>query len=117
MLKWEIGDRILKTNCMEDRGAMYKYCKAYLLKDLRAFSGWHEKSPVHQEEKADEMICFLRDDFTVVKDPIQDQEVLFNEVTPEWVSFCQTRLQFEIPKDTLRHESLTEGMWEKRVMC
>lgn len=78
---------------------MHTFCKAYALKDLRKFNGWSEKRPLNEEENTDEIVCFIWDDFTVVKDPIYDQDLLFDEVTPAWIEFCQTTLQFAVPRD------------------
>lgn len=78
---------------------MHTFCKAYALKDLRKFHGWSENRPLNEEENTDETVCFIWDDFTVVKDPIYDRDLLFDEVTPEWITFCQTALQFATPED------------------
>lgn len=78
---------------------MRRYCKAYKLKDLRQFSGWSEKREQNDLELSDDDICYLWDDFTVVKSPVQDKNVLFDAVTPEWQQFCKTVLKFEIPED------------------
>jgi hypothetical protein len=78
---------------------MRNYCKAYKLADLRQFSGWVEKRAENEGELSDDSICYLWDDFTVVRSPVQDKGVLFDDVTPEWREFCATTLQFEIPED------------------
>ena len=78
---------------------MRKYCKAYKLADVRQFSGWVEKREEHEAELPDDSICYIWDDFTVVKSPVQDKGVLFDNVTPEWREFCTTILRFEIPED------------------
>jgi hypothetical protein len=78
---------------------MRKYCKAYMLKDLRQFSGWRMAPGETEQELGDEDICYLWDDYTVVKSPVQSGGVLFEDVTPEWRDFCQTVLKFEIPED------------------
>lgn len=78
---------------------MQKYCKAYHLKDFRQFSGWTEKHPENEPELSDDTICYLWDDFTVVRSPVQDKENLFDKVTLEWRDFCKTTLNFEIPED------------------
>jgi len=78
---------------------MRKYCNAYKLGDLRQFSGWTEKREENEPELTDDSICYLWDDFTVVKSPVQDKGVLFDAVTPEWREFCDTTLKFEIPED------------------
>lgn len=77
-----------------------KYCKAYILKDLRQFSGWTEKREVNEPEMKDEDIVYLWDDGTVVTSPvIPDKGIVFEQVTPAWQEFCQTVLQFAIPED------------------
>ena len=78
---------------------MHKYCKAYRLQDLRQFSDWTEARGEEEEALTDDTICYLWDDFTVVKSPVQEQGVLFDAVTPEWKEFCVTTLRFEIPED------------------
>jgi hypothetical protein len=86
---------------------MHKYCKAYHLKDLRQFNGWVEKRAENQAELADETICYVWDDFTVVTSPILENSIIFDNVTPEWQHFCHTTLKFEIPED-LRYAYLAE---------
>ena len=78
---------------------MRKYCKAYQLSDMRQFSDWNEKREENEPELSDDDICYLWDDFTVVKSPVRDKGVLFDAVTPQWQDFCTTMLQFEIPED------------------
>ena len=78
---------------------MRKYCKAYKLGDIRQFSDWAQKPEENGTELSDDDICYLWDDFTVVKSPVQDKGVLFDTVTPEWQDFCKTTLKFEIPED------------------
>ncbi len=78
---------------------MHKYCKAYKLKDLRQFSGWRINSEAGSQVLADDDICYLWDDYTVVKSPIQPDGILYDDVTPEWKEFCGTMLNFEIPED------------------
>lgn len=79
---------------------MRKYCKAYKLSDMRQFNGWME-SPLAegQEVLTNDDICYLWDDFTVVRNPVDDGNVIFDNVTPEWQDFCKTVLNFEIPED------------------
>jgi hypothetical protein len=78
---------------------MRKYCKAYKLSDLRQFSGWVEKPEESEPQLTDEDICYVWDDFTVVKSPVQNKGNLFDTVTPEWQDFCKMTLKFEIPED------------------
>lgn len=78
---------------------MHKYCKAYKLGNVRQFRGWAEKRQEGDLELSDESICYLWDNFTVVKSPVQSTGVLFDTVTPEWQEFCTAVLKFEIPED------------------
>ncbi len=78
---------------------MRKYCKACRLGDLRQFHGWVEKREENELALSDGSICYLWDDFTVVKSPVQEKDVLFDAITPEWREFCATALRFEIPED------------------
>lgn len=76
-----------------------KYCKAYYLKDVKAFAGWSEPSEQGAATSADDDVVYLWDDFTVVKSPVLPGGVLFDEVTTAWKDFCTTTLQFHIPED------------------
>ena len=76
-----------------------KYCKAYYLKDLRAFEDWTEKREEKEAELTDEDVVYLWDDFTVVRSPVLPGGVIFDDVTQKWQDFCHTTLQFEIPED------------------
>lgn len=93
---------------------MRKYCKAYHLKNLRQFSGWTEQSTEQEPELTDDDICYLWDDFIVVRSPVQEQGVIFDRVTPEWQEFCKTTLHFEIPED-LRYAYENEANGERTV--
>ena len=78
---------------------MRKYCKAYYLKDLRAFQQWTEKGRENESDLTDEDVVYLWDDFIVVRSPVLPGGEIFDTVTPEWQEFCKTALQFEIPED------------------
>jgi hypothetical protein len=78
---------------------MRKYCKAYYLKDLRAFQNWTEKSQENEPELTNEDVVYLWDDFIVVRSPVLPGGEIFDVVTPEWQEFCKTSLHFEIPED------------------
>ncbi len=42
--------------------------------------------------------AFLQEDFTVTADIFIDEDVIFSDVTPDWIAFCQATLQFEVPE-------------------
>src|SRR6185369_1386086 len=90
---------------------MGAYCKAYPISRLRAFSGWTENLENARKEKtgADEKAIeksreFSNDDFLylqenyIVTDGIfMDENIIFSNVTPEWIEFCRDNLKFELP--------------------
>jgi hypothetical protein len=72
---------------------MSRYCRAYLLAELRAFDGWTE-SPA--TGLADEDIVYLCDDLTVVRTPVlAEPQVVRDVVDSAWREFCTTRLSFD----------------------
>ena len=89
------------------------YCKAYLVKDLRAYPGWkeevgalireteevgHETREIPRDKLEDEDILYLHDNFVVTDGIFRDEHVVFAEVTDEWKSFCHEQLAFEVPE-------------------
>ena len=86
-----------------------KYCRAYLLSRLRQFSGWSEKADnarrvmkeVNGEtvevarELTDADYVYLHTDFTVTDGIFIDENIIFSDVTPEWIEFCHTFLAQE----------------------
>jgi hypothetical protein len=79
---------------------------------LRAFQGWTEHAENarlemqeiegQQIEKprslTDDDFLYLQEDYTVTDGIFKDENVIFNDVTPEWIAFCQNELKFEIPE-------------------
>ena len=84
-----------------------KYCRAYPLSQLRQFPGWIERADearkIRKEingevvEQArtltDEDYVYLHTDYTVTDGIFVDENVIFNDVTPEWIEFCQNVLK------------------------
>lgn len=101
----------------EDPRETRPYCKAYYLKDLRRFDAWREKEaavgggdgPAAAAEDdgqdsgplTDESIVYLHQDFTVSRSMWHGEDVISDEVTPDWRVFCERELEFEIPEDLL----------------
>ena len=82
-----------------------KYCKAYHVKDFRQFAGWSE-SRINWKKGADDAaqfgeddVVFLHEDYTVTLLIWANENVIFNNVTPEWQDFCNTVLEFKVPDD------------------
>lgn len=83
-----------------------KYCKSYELSRLRKFPHWTEKAEnarkirkdvdgeiveVPRELKDDDYV-YLHGDFTVTDGIFIDENIIFSDVTPEWIEFCRTVL-------------------------
>jgi ankyrin repeat protein len=83
------------------------YCKAYHLRDLRQFAEWSESRinwKNHPDDKEDsefdaDDVVFLHQDYTVSQSIWSNENVIFNNVTPEWQDFCSSVLNFRVPDD------------------
>jgi hypothetical protein len=83
-----------------------KYCKAYPLHQLRQFPGWIEKPEnariIRREvdgetvelarELTDGDYVYLHRDFTVTDGIFIDENIIFSEVTHEWIEYCRSVL-------------------------
>jgi hypothetical protein len=91
---------------------MGKYCKAYLAKRFREFSGWEEnlqnlrqekkvEKGVEVEEKRTELkdddVLYLQENYVVTDGIFKDENIIFDKVDDEWKAFCEQVLEFEIP--------------------
>lgn len=47
-----------------------------------------------QRTLADSDYLFLQENYVVTDGIFKDQHVIFDAVTPEWISFCNTTLDF-----------------------
>jgi len=92
---------------------MSRYCKAYLVGKLRAFSDWSEKSEnvkkiietvdgqdiEHPRVLTDEDYLYLQENLTVTDGIFVDENVIYDNVTTEWRQFCEQTLKFRVPFD------------------
>lgn len=91
---------------------MGRYCKAYPIERLQAFEGWPEAyrrdvaknasgngEPAEATSPAENDYLFLQEDLTVTKGIFLEEDVVFDQVTPQWADFCKNVLGFEIPPD------------------
>jgi hypothetical protein len=90
---------------------MGKYCKAYPIQRFRECDGWREDTDNLRKEKqrvdgAEVMVgrqltendfLYLQENFHVTDGIFIDENIVFAEVTPEWIEFCKNTLQFEVP--------------------
>jgi len=83
------------------------YCKAYPLRMLREFSGWTEKTSnarkivVEGKDEAavrdltDDTFLCLQEDYVVTDGIFKDENIIYDDVTAEWIEFCRTALGFD----------------------
>ena len=74
---------------------MGAYCKAYPIERFREFQAW----AANASEPADLTFLYLQENFSVTGDIFIDEQVVFDDVTPEWLEFCKDSLEFEIPSN------------------
>ena len=91
---------------------MGRYCKAYPITRFREYSSWTENAAQARAEKqtvdgkevevqrtlTDDDHLYLQEDYRVTDGIFLDENVIFDDVTPEWVDYCTNVLKFEIPK-------------------
>jgi hypothetical protein len=88
-----------------------KYSKAYPLNQLRRFPGWVEKPenarPMRREVDGEvieeprkltgEDYVYVHRNFTVTDGIFIDENIIFSEVTPEWIDYCRKVLGLSHP--------------------
>jgi hypothetical protein len=78
---------------------MGRYCKAYEVRRLAEFPGWAEKARGKAaSEDGERAFYFLQEDFTVTDGIFLGENVVFDDVTPEWVEFCKGTLDLRVPE-------------------
>ena len=101
---------------------MGRYCKAYLIRRFREFDGWPSDLQLVTKEKkeidgveaeveralTDDDHLYLQENLVVTQGIFIDENVVFDNVSPEWQEFCQTRLKFEVP-DYGKAQAATAG--------
>lgn len=82
-----------------------QYCKVYQVSALRQFPDWKETNAAEKtgngsaEEFADDDVVFLHQDYTVTRSMWRNEDVIFDQVSPEWKEFCTNVLEFKVPDD------------------
>ena len=86
-----------------------KFCKAYPLYQLRQFPGWKEAAQNARKilkeidgetqevlrELAETDYLYLQENYTVTDSIFIGENVIFDDVSPEWIEFCRTTLNFD----------------------
>lgn len=68
------------------------YCKAYPVKAFEQFTGWRQAS-------ADDAVVYLHQDFSVTASIWHGEDVVFEQDSEAWRSYCRERLGFHVPTD------------------
>ena len=91
---------------------MGKYCKAYSIQKLREFSGWAERAENARKEKqkgadgkevevtralTNNDYLYLQENYVVTDGIFKNENIIFDQVTLEWIAYCHEVLKFEIP--------------------
>lgn len=90
---------------------MGTYCKAYTAKHFRQYEGWAEniqnlatekrqvdgKEIEEERSLGDDDILYLQENFIVTDGIFIDENVIYDQVSPEWINYCKNTLGFEIP--------------------
>ena len=102
---------------------MGKYCKAYPITRFREYKGWTEKAENTRKEKkvvdgeeveverqlTDKDHLYLQESYVVTDGVFLDENIIFDDVTPEWKDFCAHALKFEVPVyETVKETSSNE---------
>jgi hypothetical protein len=90
---------------------MGSYCKAYPASRFREFKGWAEharpagpdpQTPDGGPVDDDGLFLYLQENYVVTAGIFQDEDVVYDNVTPEWIDFCRQDLQFSPPDEQPR---------------
>lgn len=77
-----------------------RYCKAYLVKDLRQFKDWNTLASEKATSLNDDDVAYITEDFTVTTNGLEmdrEEDHLLKGDNQEWKTFCQETLKFEVP--------------------
>lgn len=90
---------------------MGSYCKAYPVEMFRAFSGWEENAENLRKEKkeidgkeveerrelSENDHFYLQENLVVTDGIFIDENIIFDNLTPEWEAYCKDELKFQVP--------------------
>jgi hypothetical protein len=104
---------------------MGKYCKAYPIGRFREYGNWRENSENLRKDRAqnsgaggeapgqltEDDFLYLQENYVVTDGIFIDENIIFDNITPEWINFCVETLKFEAPvyDNEAQQESKAEG--------
>ena len=94
-----------------DMAIIGKFCKGFPLELFRRFPNWTENLENARKvrtqidgdtveiarELTDSNYLYLQENFTVTDSIFLNDNIIFNDVTPEWIEFCVNELGIKIP--------------------
>ena len=77
------------------------YCKAYTVGELKGFPALAAKLGQSDggDALADDDVLFIHQDYTVTRSMWHNEDVLFDDASPQWREFCTQTLGFAVPDD------------------
>ncbi|NEQ97351.1 MAG: hypothetical protein F6K30_11595 [Cyanothece sp. SIO2G6] len=82
-----------------------KYCKAYQIRDLSTFEQWPQVIDILKHQSSErppqfipETVVYLQENYVVTVSIFKERDIIFDQVTPEWQTFCRDVLGFQVPK-------------------
>lgn len=81
----ECGNSIDKTTSL--------YCKAYPVKALGSFVDWR------RHKLNEDSVVYLHQDFSVTESNRHSENILLDQVSEAWLSYCRDQLKFCVPTD------------------
>lgn len=106
-----LRDAEARTGAIESNRPERPYCKAVVLKHARQYPAWSEsrinwkqsqddeRPEVAADTLAEDDVVFLHRDLSVTQSMWPGENVIFNQVTPEWEKYCREALKFNPPDD------------------
>lgn len=100
-----------KSGTIEKNRAERPYCKAVVLKQARQYPAWAESRSNWKQSQDEETaegnsdtlseddVVFIHRDLTVTQSMWPGENVIFNQVTPDWEKYCRDALKFNPPDD------------------
>lgn len=90
-----------------------RYCKAYTLKDLRAFSGWEAHASQSAKELPDDKVVFVLESLVVTTNALEmdkEEDYIYTDISDAWKDFCKSTLAFAVPDWEKESEAVREAL-------
>jgi hypothetical protein len=80
---------------------MSRYAKAYQAERLQKFQEWPRQSGMDESSRTqgNDKYYFLHENYVVTRSVFQDEDVVFDKKSEEWIKFCREELDFHPDRD------------------